>query len=542
MSGLIQRTQYRNVSTGTIRTGATGHGESVTDVEDYLQPMDEARAAALLGSGVAIGLEVVGTAAAAGVRVRPGVAIDRAGRTVALLAGGVAVVVPELEPGQVVDVPRVSVPPEGVVVDTAGREGDFVVTVTWQEAQDESALANAPVLLHAPWLRLVPKADFDADGDSIALAQVSLDTDGVTTLDAGPRQRIAVRAGRLELGAVDTTGDEEATAGNRPLATLGLNDAGELALDLIDSGGTPTTVQRFYRTGHALFPKGITTRALLTEAGDIRHKISSNDDGVWALGDDDDNHQLTVDAVGNVGIGIADETAQRILHIEGSEVHSGGGGGGFSFADRRTASFVDTPGGGQRWVWYGLDGAAHLWSGFNRISISASGEGGGLDVGRRMRVRQGGDGSAGIWLNQDAVGDRAFMGMSSDSTVGFYGTGCGWQFQMHTATGELTFGHVFGNKWSAATLNLWGSTISDVGGGTLSIRSGGGVVAFDGDDAVVVNKDLHVRGRIFKGGGGFKIDHPLAPDDKFLAHSFVESPEMATFYTGTATIVQLRYS
>ena len=71
--------------------------------------------------------------------------------------------------------------------------------------------------------------------------------------------------------------------------------------------------------------------------------------------------------------------------------------------------------------------------------MSAVGEGGGLDVGRRMRVRQGNDGSAGIWLFQRAPqSDRAFVGMSDDNHVGFWGnTGVGWGLTMNTGTGDL---------------------------------------------------------------------------------------------------------
>jgi hypothetical protein len=43
-----------------------------------------------------------------------------------------------------------------------------------------------------------------------------------------------------------------------------------------------------------------------------------------------------------------------------------------------------------------------------------------------------------------------------------------------------------------------------------------------------------VTGKISKGGGGFKIDHPLDPAKKFLNHSFVESPDMKNFYDGIA--------
>lgn len=45
--------------------------------------------------------------------------------------------------------------------------------------------------------------------------------------------------------------------------------------------------------------------------------------------------------------------------------------------------------------------------------------------------------------------------------------------------------------------------------------------------------NLAVTGAVFKGGGGFEIDHPLAPESRYLAHAFVESPEMLNVYSGT---------
>lgn len=49
---------------------------------------------------------------------------------------------------------------------------------------------------------------------------------------------------------------------------------------------------------------------------------------------------------------------------------------------------------------------------------------------------------------------------------------------------------------------------------------------------VVVGTDLHVTGTLSKGAGAFKIDHPLDPANKFLWHSFVESPDMMNIYNG----------
>jgi hypothetical protein len=47
--------------------------------------------------------------------------------------------------------------------------------------------------------------------------------------------------------------------------------------------------------------------------------------------------------------------------------------------------------------------------------------------------------------------------------------------------------------------------------------------------------DATVSGTISKGGGSFKIDHPLDPYNKYLYHSFVESPDMMNVYNGNIT-------
>jgi len=48
--------------------------------------------------------------------------------------------------------------------------------------------------------------------------------------------------------------------------------------------------------------------------------------------------------------------------------------------------------------------------------------------------------------------------------------------------------------------------------------------------------NVHVYGRLEKGGGSFKIDHPLDPENKYLYHSFVESPDMKNIYDGVALL------
>jgi hypothetical protein len=93
---------------------------------------------------------------------------------------------------------------------------------------------------------------------------------------------------------------------------------------------------------------------------------------------------------------------------------------------------------------------------------------------------------------------------------------------------------------------LGGSGINAYGGnGTASDGAGGyfdGGNESSGGDGIFANAgsgwagyfvgSVSVSGNIFKSGGSFKIDHPLDPANKYLSHSFVESPDMMNIYNG----------
>ena len=54
--------------------------------------------------------------------------------------------------------------------------------------------------------------------------------------------------------------------------------------------------------------------------------------------------------------------------------------------------------------------------------------------------------------------------------------------------------------------------------------------------ATTIGGSLSVTGALSKGSGTFKIDHPLDPTNKFLYHSFVESPDMKNIYDGVVVL------
>src|SRR6266540_4198529 len=197
----VMRTEYWNLGTGTVRAGATGHGESLTDVESYLLPLEQAQGRSLFSWGVAAGLRVSATSGGAGVTVGVGVALDGSGRLVVLAADGKAVVDPDVDPDEMVNVPTVTVPADGVVVATSAElAGERLLVASWREVESQGAVANAPVLLHAPWLRLLPAAGFQDVGAQVVLARVTVDGDGtVAALDAEGRRLVGTVAGRVAL-------------------------------------------------------------------------------------------------------------------------------------------------------------------------------------------------------------------------------------------------------------------------------------------------------------------------------------------------------
>jgi hypothetical protein len=90
--------------------------------------------------------------------------------------------------------------------------------------------------------------------------------------------------------------------------------------------------------------------------------------------------------------------------------------------------------------------------------------------------------------------------------------------------GESSSGNgVYGVTNSAVAIGVYGENDTS-GYGVYSYGKAG------------VNGNLAVTGSVSKGGGSFKIDHPLDPANKFLYHSFVESPDMKNVYDGVVTL------
>jgi hypothetical protein len=73
------------------------------------------------------------------------------------------------------------------------------------------------------------------------------------------------------------------------------------------------------------------------------------------------------------------------------------------------------------------------------------------------------------------------------------------------------------------------STAVSAYGSAIGVYAAGTVYAGD------FQGDVAVTGTLTKAGGSFKIDDPIDPANKYLSHSFVESPDMKNVYDGVVT-------
>jgi len=120
-------------------------------------------------------------------------------------------------------------------------------------------------------------------------------------------------------------------------------------------------------------------------------------------------------------------------------------------------------------------------------------------------------------------------------------------------TGQSTYGYgiygnstytvgVFGYSTASASAGIYGQSPYIGVQGITTNSSDNGRQGVRGDNfgsatgwAGYFYGNAGVSGTLFKGAGAFKIDHPLDPANKFLYHSFVESPDMKNIYDGVVT-------
>jgi hypothetical protein len=125
------------------------------------------------------------------------------------------------------------------------------------------------------------------------------------------------------------------------------------------------------------------------------------------------------------------------------------------------------------------------------------------------------------YANTSSYGNYAVYGQSTGSGVGNYGGAF-----YSTGTGGGNYGVLaYASNTTGAKIGLYAATD----------KANAGDIAAYLDGNVTITGNLSITGSISKGSGTFKIDHPLDPENKYLVHSFVESPDMMNVYNGNVT-------
>jgi hypothetical protein len=171
---------------------------------------------------------------------------------------------------------------------------------------------------------------------------------------------------------------------------------------------------------------------------------------------------------------------------------------------------------------FGIYGEAQVASGFGHGIVGASNIGPdgagvlGANSANGQGVRGDSPGGTGVQGHSNAPDGAGVNGYNTASTgpaYGVLGTSAG-------GTGVAGFG-------SFAGVN--GGTDSAAGIGVIGYNNGGGL-------AGVFNGGVQINGTLTKSAGSFKIDHPLDPANRYLSHSFVESPDMMNIYNGVVVL------
>ena len=147
--------------------------------------------------------------------------------------------------------------------------------------------------------------------------------------------------------------------------------------------------------------------------------------------------------------------------------------------------------------------------------------------------------AGGIGVYGSTTTAQGVYGIATSTGSGVYGVGIsGFGVYGQSTTGSGGYFSSSNNVGGSYALVGYNSATGTAGGAFLAQTSNGKYLAGPYNNAAyggVSNGDFAVIGTLTKTAGTFKIDHPQDPANKFLVHSFVESPDMMNVYNGNIT-------
>jgi hypothetical protein len=197
---------------------------------------------------------------------------------------------------------------------------------------------------------------------------------------------------------------------------------------------------------------------------------------------------------------------------------------------------------------YGVYGKSNSNAGYGVYGLAGNGSGTNFGVYGQSDSSQGygvyGNASAtsganvGVRGSTPSTGGRAIYGRASATS----GDARGVYGQTDSSDGFGVYGYagatsgtnyaVYGRNDSTQGYGVYGYA-STTTGTNFGVR---GTTESDAGYAGFFSGNVQINGTLAKTAGSFKIDHPLDPQNQYLYHSFVESPDMKNIYDGVVTL------
>ncbi|MBN1925389.1 MAG: hypothetical protein JW798_06110 [Prolixibacteraceae bacterium] len=297
---------------------------------------------------------------------------------------------------------------------------------------------------------------------------------------------------------------------------------------------------RYNDQGAAIIGTNTYSGAQINYGGYFEANGSSNGSGVYGKSSSSNGRGIYGYATGNLGIGVVgnstgDEgkgisgvsSSNEGIGVYGSANHTGGsvnyggyfrakseiGIGVYGLADYSSSSLQTNYGGlfesngehgtGARGIATGADGWGISGEAVNGIGVHGEG---------------GGDNGIGVYghsFGEEGCGVKGVALYSSSSAQNNYGG----YFESRGRLGRGVY---------ASATGEYGRAVYAISTG----ENGYGITAYSDNIAGYFGGNVSVVGTLSKSAGSFKIDHPDDPGNKYLQHSFVESPDMMNIYNG----------
>ena len=236
-------------------------------------------------------------------------------------------------------------------------------------------------------------------------------------------------------------------------------------------------------------------------------------------------------------LGTASNTSGLNFGLYGSSA-STSGRGIWGFVSATTGSNVGVGGGSQSSTGIGVYGVAGSSSGTNYAirGITNSPDGySGYFSGGKLYV----SGNVGIGVMDP---EYKLHVTTNDLIAGYFGTDAatGVAYGISAYSNSTEQGAAV--RGDGSYVGIWGSSTGRWGvygrseGTSNSYGVYGSVTTGSGNYAGYFSGNVGITGTLTKVAGSFKIDHPLDPQNKYLYHSFVESPDMKNIYDGTIVL------